>query len=454
MKPIEAPAGGCTVRMYRQGLGDCFLLAFGAEDGGQKYMLIDCGVLTGTSGGKAKMQEVADDICQATGNHLHVLAITHEHWDHVSGFDQAKDVFDKLKVDEVWLAWTEDPDNALARELGVRKKAALKALETALSRMDGSQQYTSRMIGLASFEGLGAKKSVNTEKALEWVKQKWTKHRYIKPGGKPLSIPGLPAARFFALGPPADKELISDDGPAKGSGEVYLGAIAGGESLFLSALEANDESSEGQVSPFNTAYGRTSDHPGVRDVKRKYDDEQWRNIDNDWLEAAGELALQIGDHTNNTSLALAIELAEGGDVLLFPGDAQVGNWLSWDSVRWSGDCADITAEDLLSRTVLYKVGHHGSHNATLREKGLERMTSSDLVALIPVDQEMAAKQRNGGWEMPRKPLLKRLKELTSGRVVLADDGLPKAGSNSSVKRFLKQCSEEQLYIDVTVQGGE
>ena len=36
--------------------------------------------------------------------------------------------------------------------------------------------------------------------------------------------------------------------------------------------------------------------------------------------------------TNNTSLALAFELIEKGrvgKVLLFPADAQVGNWLSW-----------------------------------------------------------------------------------------------------------------------------
>jgi hypothetical protein len=33
----------------------------------------------------------------------------------------------------------------------------------------------------------------------------------------------------------------------------------------------------------------------------------------------------------------------------------------------------VKAEDLLERTVLYKVGHHASHNATLRQKGLELM---------------------------------------------------------------------------------
>jgi len=38
--------------------------------------------------------------------------------------------------------------------------------------------------------------------------------------------------------------------------------------------------------------------------------------------------------TNNTSLVLAIEL-EDGDVMLFAGDAQVGNWLSWQDLTWT-----------------------------------------------------------------------------------------------------------------------
>src|SRR5206468_2612149 len=120
--------------------------------------------------------------------------------------------------------------------------------------------------------------------------------------------------------------------------------------------------------------------------------------DDDWLSASSELALQLDSDTNNTSLALAIELIGSGKVLLFPGDAQVGNWLSWHDLSWpregAGDAAPrVTATDLLNRTVLYKVGHHASHNATLREKGLMLMTSPALVAMIPVNHPMALKKR-------------------------------------------------------------
>ena len=92
--------------------------------------------------------------------------------------------------------------------------------------------------------------------------------------------------------------------------------------------------------------------------------------------ACADLALQLDSLTNNTSLALAIERIADGRVLLFPADAQQGNWLSWHKLEWQrerrrrgGRPATVTAADLLDRTVFYKVGHHGSHNATAKRRG-------------------------------------------------------------------------------------
>ena len=54
-------------------------------------------------------------------------------------------------------------------------------------------------------------------------------------------------------------------------------------------------------------------------------------MDTDWLNGASGLAIQLDKFTNNTSLVLAIERIADGKVLLFPGDAQEGNWLSWQN---------------------------------------------------------------------------------------------------------------------------
>jgi hypothetical protein len=188
---------------------------------------------------------------------------------------------------------------------------------------------------------------------------------------------------------------------------------------------------------------------------------KWRRINTDWLAAAEQLALSIDSKTNNTSLVLAIELTETQPrkVLLFAADAQVGNWLSWHDVSWPGECDNeddaLTGSDLIRRTVLYKVGHHGSHNATLREKGLEMMESPDLVAMIPVDGEKAEDKE---WAMPFPPLLTRLEEKTKGRIIRADTGLPAERperlSPSEWESFRANVEKDPsgLWIQYTVTG--
>ena len=80
-------------------------------------------------------------------------------------------------------------------------------------------------------------------------------------------------------------------------------------------------------------------------------------------------------------------------MLLIAGDAQVGNWESWQS--WT--CGQVTGPDLLKRTIFYKVGHHGSHNATLKGHGVEEMDALKA-AIIPVD-EVEAKKKDGGSDV-------------------------------------------------------
>ncbi len=112
---MAAPRLQFRVRMYRQGLGDCHLVTV-LEDGRPVFrMLIDCGVYLTVKGGAELMQRIVQDVVHETGGKIDVLAVTHEHWDHVSGFLHAKGSFagpgeaprsDGLKVDEVWMAWT------------------------------------------------------------------------------------------------------------------------------------------------------------------------------------------------------------------------------------------------------------------------------------------------------------------------------------------------------------
>lgn len=87
------PGAGFTVRHYCQGIGDCHLLSFPREDGDSYFILIDCGVHAGVSGGADKIREVVADIATVT-KRVDLLVVTHEHWDHVSGFVGAAEAFE------------------------------------------------------------------------------------------------------------------------------------------------------------------------------------------------------------------------------------------------------------------------------------------------------------------------------------------------------------------------
>ena len=71
------------------------------------------------------MTQVVDNIVEVTGGEIDLLIATHEHWDHLSGFVQAKESFDKLKVREVWLAWTENTKDELTKKLKEEKDRRL-----------------------------------------------------------------------------------------------------------------------------------------------------------------------------------------------------------------------------------------------------------------------------------------------------------------------------------------
>jgi hypothetical protein len=221
---------------------------------------------------------------------------------------------------------------------------------------------------------------------------------------------------------------------------------------FLAAVSQADSSRFGQLKeqthPFDKYYRIASDeakqdeffceHYGFpADGKTEAGDvENWRRIDGDWLNISSELALNLDNVVNNTSLVLAFELGEPGrgQVLLFAADAQVGNWLSWTgtNLSWTfpsaagpataGTAVTVTPEDLLHRVVFYKVGHHGSHNATLAKQGLDLMTDERMVAFIPVNHAQAVVKRWPG--MPFQPMLDVLLSHTSGRVVCIDDAPP------------------------------
>lgn len=436
-QPVANGGFRARVRMYRHGLGDCFLVtlprAAKAKEKREHFILIDCGLILGTPDAANKMGEVVQDINQSTGGAVDLLLVTHEHWDHVSGFIQAADEFAKLKIGQVWMAWTEDPDDELANKLRAKRDQALQALRLSANQMllAGEMSAAREVSGLLEFFGASAGSS--TKDALEAVRKLTAKPLYCRPGEAPVEPDVLEGIRLYVLGPPRDERLIKKtEASARGS-ETY-GIMASTFSEDVQGGLNEDEEASQQLRPFDAPFLIPS--PIAHEIDffkaRYWGGEEWRRIDAAWLGEAAGLALQLDSSTNNTSLVLAIELQDK-DVLLFAGDAQVGNWESWQDLRWSIDGWTVTGPDLLNRTVFYKVGHHGSHNATLREKGLGEMTKLGA-AMIPVDQATALKK---GWDrMPLPALLDALSQKTGGNVFRSDEEPPAAAGGKLVTKDL------------------
>ncbi len=449
------------IRMYRQGLGDAFLIRFPKSGGENFHVLIDCGVFIGTTNQSANMRAIAEDVKTETGARVDLLVATHQHWDHLSGFQQAREIWDTIAIEELWLGWTEEPGNPVADELRGERVRLRMAARAAVAEMRARGANASLRAGIEEVLGFfgeapaASAKRDGTDDALDYLKSRAANIRYCHPKDAPHELPGV---RAYVLGPPENAALVRQSEVSSSRDEIYNIAPPTGLAAALDRTVPDRGCPFDSTHRVSTAQAKTQpffkEHYGFSTGAK----EAWRRIEDDWLDTTGELALKLDSDTNNTSLVLAFECTTAGEVLLFAADAQVGNWLSWSEREWQipgprATTRKVTGPDLLKRTVLYKVGHHGSENATLREKGLELMMSDQLVAMITVGRKKAAAQ---GWAMPYEPMFTRLKEKTRGRILIADDGLPAAAdlaglSAAARKRFLDAVKIAPLWIDYTIK---
>ena len=460
------------IRTYRHGLGDCHLLAFTKPDGSAFHLLIDCGVVNRTRDPGPLMTRVAKDIVEQTGGVLDVLVATHQHTDHLSGFKQAEDEFkNNIKMKRLWLAWTEDPANPLGKKIQDQLVRKLKAVRTAAKKLASLKGESAAGINrVLDFFGAAPGHASSTQAILDALqKRKETEISYHDPGDT-FVLPEVPNVRVYVLGPPTNPAQLKMTTPSKSKRQGYeVPEIAADANGLVDALQPNDGDVDTELSyPFEKWHRRGANTMRQNKFFREHyfrKGQSWRRADNYWLTCAEQLALALNDFTNNTSLALAFEFIDSGEVLLFPGDAQVGSWLTWADLVWNvtdpnGAQRNVQAADLFPRVVFYKSSHHASYNGTLsgyiEGVGLEEMTHPNLVCVVPVDRAMSKEM---GWDrtLPWTPLLKRLKEKTRGRLVLTDHNEippdPKTLdtlSKTERERFAEQVLVTDDHVDYTL----
>lgn len=500
MAKLTAPADGVTIRMFRQGHGDCFLLAFPRPDSAEPcYVLIDCGMKPGSQDflkhKKALRDVVKEDVFTACGGKVDLMILTHEHQDHLNGIWSKNDPpFEPFEISEAWVAWTEDPENETANRMRKRHKDQLLGLLKARNQLalavgeNANVRRLDQMIGFELGDADGTmsaaemqaaaedpEKSVNKQ-GMKLVLDKAMKKRgafFLSPGGKPLEVEGTKGVRAFVLGPPEDEDLIADEDPRGDEGFPRQHSFS-----FVEAVQQNNAAptpfrrhyavpaADGLGDPesfFTKRYGMDPAENN-NDKVEVGDNPPFRRIDADWLFASEALGLKLNTGVNNTSLVIAFELPQSKKVLFFAADAQRGNWFSWKDVTFQDGGQTIDARNLLARAVLYKVGHHGSHNATLAgtvtdpHANLSWMAqgahADEFVAMITAVNKWATTKMNPPWIHPLPSIKEALVKKAQGRVLQMDeDGPTKPNGVSAAQwqQFTDRLVVDDMFFEVTIQ---
>lgn len=424
-----------VIHMYKMGTGDCFLLKF--HDGNKIMfkMLIDCGCWTRS---KADIVPFIETLKNDVQGHVDVLVVTHEHTDHVLGFEAGEDIFlNNITIGEIWMGWTEEDGDPVVDEwkenYGERKMAIALAAKEVRKRLE-APNYTSQYVEseykdeifnlhtrfkdvLSDFATLHVSGELKGSLAgMKVVKEKLAHNniKYFKPGTIMKGLQGLPGIKIFVLGPPELYKNVKQETGASGESYDHNRDVEA-DDLLLRALDLHGNGTVSQqVFPFEKYY-EVNDGEESNRLNNLYEAEEWRKIDFDWLFSSGSLALRMNSLTNNLSLALAFQF-EDKKVILFPGDAEFGSWKSWHDIKWEENGEDIETKDLLNNTVFYKVAHHLSHNGTAKSIGLNLMNHKDLAAMATLDYNVIS----SGWKstMPNKLIIRDLLAQTKGRLMI------------------------------------
>jgi beta-lactamase superfamily II metal-dependent hydrolase len=384
-----------TIRMYNVGFGDAFLALIPDGDG-ERRILFDCGSIEAAPGlaMSSVVDRIVSDVTDAKGvARIDVVVATHRHKDHVSGF--GLEVWGGVHVNEVWMPWTEDPADEEARRIREGQSNLASAINRALTNRSAA-------LGAEPDEELSRYKDIvanslmlKNESAMETLLRGFSgnpKRRFLsaKSGGhRTLETDALPGVKVHILGPSRDPDVIRDMNPPKG--ESYL------------RLRREAAAHNGLPPPPFPPHFRLENYKGTGTLPEG---------DLQEIERAGAMsdlaaAVALDKAVNGTSLMLMLEIS--GVFLLFPGDAQWGTWKAvMEDPEW---------REMLGRVKFYKIGHHGSHNATPKDF-VEEIIPDGICA-------MASTLTRHIWpDIPKERLLTRL---AAKKASVARSDQPKKG---------------------------
>jgi beta-lactamase superfamily II metal-dependent hydrolase len=402
------------VRMYRVGFGDFFLLTVPGRNG-PAHILIDCGVHAANIG---SIDECVKDMMKETSNRLALVILTHYHADHMSGFASNCDDFAQFDVGAVWITNRLDPDNPDSSKFMIQLTAVAQQLQLQLGAREDdaaveAHHKVENALGVSENGGGGS-----NAKALKLL-QSGFKNKppvyYYQGGDTPVlpdELKGMITAEILG---PSPKDSGGEFAASDNKTEQYLAALGD---------EGVPDAS--RVRPFHERKwpAKAFDYPAQTFDEFPLEDKRvgasrlehiLTAMQPDALAAAAD---KLDGTLNNQSLVVLFTC--NGKKLLFVGDAQWGNWAYWlygKGVKGSDPGITDRAKEILGSIDFYKVGHHGSTNATpIPAVGALNHDCASMCSTATGAYGSLAKKT----EVPRTALMDALEERTGKRLVRSD----------------------------------
>jgi beta-lactamase superfamily II metal-dependent hydrolase len=329
------------VRVYKVGCGDCIFVRVPDKDR-PKHILIDCGNYLGESDSslKAAMANVEEmlkdkDLPNQSKGVIDLLVVSHQHWDHIKGFESVFDTtLANIRVERIWLSTAMSPNNEHAMQLHAMADQVDKTYQRFKNElnMNAEALYLLEMLSLSR----GKASSILTD---DLPKRFGIEPAYVYRGFEA----GLSEER-------AGKALLKFEdsttklsvlAPEKEIDEVYVKGHS---------LQEEDEPCEEMLG---------LDFSGDLQIEKiavppNISLQEFRNLKEQLRFSSTFAAAKMTNHAlNNTSVVLLLEWK--GRRLIFPGDAEQKSW----SCIWSN------VNPALAKPVDFlKIAHHGSRNAT------------------------------------------------------------------------------------------
>ena len=326
------------IRLFDVGLGDCIYCRVpkAHAEGRDFHILIDCGTLSSTNYLSAAIDNLKPLMpLIKEKHHVDLLIVTHEHKDHMTGFGM--DLWDDFSFGAIWMNAAMDPNHPEAEKAKKLHSFAVGAMTQALRL---NLALGPDLMELANVMALN-------EDAMRTLRVTLPKVSGIKPtyvhadsSKADLALP-LNGASISVLGPERDIDFyyLGDDGEHSLRHDLLI--IYEGLHQVTSVVPEAPVTTPGNIDP-----------PDFRQLRSRM------------LSTALAFADLDGKVCNNTSVVLLLEWK--GKRLLFGGDAE------WDGGFKKGTKANcswnvmwnLRKDKLNGALSFYKVGHHGSVNAT------------------------------------------------------------------------------------------